>query len=81
MARAYKTAGSSTIHDDAGQAWRDFIDLLEEVNPDVYKNIWIKAPKNDPKVIGEDFEKWRALVQGAFFAGYFRGKEKMITGE
>ena len=81
MARAYKTAGNSTIHDDAGQAWRDFIDLLEEVNPDVYKNLWMKAPADNPKVISEDYHQWRYLVQGAFLAGYFKGKEKLITGE
>jgi len=70
-----------TITDSAGQAWRDFIDQLEEVNADVYKNLWMKAPANDPKVISEEYQQWRFLVQGAFLAGYFKGKEKLITGE
>ena len=70
-----------TIHDEAGQAWRDFIDQIEEVNADVYKNLWLKAPASDPKVISEDYHAWRTLVQGAFLAGYNRGKQKMITGE
>lgn len=70
-----------TIEDRAGQAWREFIDQLEEVNADVYKNLWIKTPNKDPKIISDDYLQWRYLVQGAFLAGYFKGKEKMITGE
>lgn len=70
-----------TITDSAGQEWRNFIDDLEKNNPDVYKNIWLKAPATDPKVISDDYHAWRTLVQGAFLAGYFKGKEKLITGE
>jgi hypothetical protein len=70
-----------TIESEASYAWREFINQLEEVNADVYKNLWMKAPADDPKVISEDFQQWRFLVQGAFLQGYFRGKEKMITGE
>jgi putative AlgH/UPF0301 family transcriptional regulator len=70
-----------TIELDAGYAWREFVDRLEQLNPEVYSNLWIKAPADDPKVISEDYQQWRYLVQGAFIEGYFRGKEKMITGE
>lgn len=70
-----------TITDSAGQEWRNFIDDLEKNNADVYKNLWVKAPADDPKVISDDYQQWRFLVQGAFLAGYFKGKEKLITGE
>jgi len=71
----------TTITRSADQAWRDFINNLEANNADMYKNLWMKAPADNPKVISEDYHQWRYLVQGAFLAGYFRGKEKMITGE
>jgi hypothetical protein len=65
----------TTIAISADQAWRDFINRLEESNPEVYQNLWMKTTGD------EDWQKWRWLVQGAFIEGYFRGKEKMITGE
>jgi hypothetical protein len=65
----------TTIEVSAGYAWRDFINRLEESNPEVYQNLWMKTTGD------EDWQKWRWLVQGAFIEGYFRGKEKMITGE
>ena len=58
---------------DIGGEWRKFIDQLEAINPDVYKNLWMKSDKTSPKVISEDYLKWRALVQGAFIAGYEAG--------
>ena len=70
-----------TIEDRAGQAWREFIDQLEEVNADVYKNLWMGGEPKDSKSINHEWQQWRYLVQGAFIQGYFKGKEKMITGE
>ena len=79
--RAYKTAGNSTIRDEAALAWREFIDQLEAVNADVYENLWMKKEPSNPKSISHEWQQWRYLVQGAFLAGYNRGKQKMITGE
>ncbi len=68
-----------TIELDAGYAWREFINKLEENNSDVFKNLWMTKP-TEPSV-GEDWEKWRYLVQSAFIEGYFKGIQKKITGE
>jgi len=70
-----------TIESEASAKWREFIDQLEANNADMYKNLWMKAPKDDPKVISEDYQQWRYLVQGAFLQGYFEGIKKKITGE
>jgi len=67
---------------EANNNWRKFIDQLEANNPDVYKNIWLKAPASDPKVISEDYHAWRNLVQQAFFEGYEAGfTDRLFKGD
>ena len=71
-----------SIMETANQRWRKFIDQLEASQPDVYKNLWLKAPASDPKVISEDYHAWRTLVQQAFFEGYEAGfTDRIFNGE
>lgn len=67
---------------DIGRQWRKFIDQLEANNPDVYKNIWLKAPANNQKEMSDDYQQWRYLVQGAFIEGYEAGfTDRIFKGD
>lgn len=67
----------------ANSAWRKFIDGLEGIDPDVYKNLWMRrANATDPKSIDPDHDKWRHLVQQAFFEGYQEGfSSRILKGD
>jgi len=71
-----------TVHEAAYREWRNFIDQLEANNADLYLNLWIKIPKENPKVVSDDYHKWRLLVQGAFLAGYEAGfTDRIFKGD
>lgn len=67
----------------ANTEWRKFIDTLEVADPDTYNNLWMAAHKTtDPKSIDPDFNKWRHLVQQAFFVGYEEGfSSRILKGD
>ena len=55
----------------AHMEWRKFINDLEANNADVYLNLWMKAPADNP-----------TLVQGAFLAGFEAGfTARLFNGE
>lgn len=67
----------------ANSAWRKFINELEGLDPDVYNNLWMaRANATNPKSIDPDHDKWRHLVQQAFFEGYQEGfSSRILNGE
>jgi hypothetical protein len=66
----------------AHEAWKKFIDGLEANNADVYLNLWMRTNEKDPKIIGDNYQKWRHLVQGAFLEGYEAGfTDRLFKGE
>ena len=70
------------VNRHALEAWKKFIDGLEANNADVYLNLWMGTSKAVPKIIGDDYQKWRHLVQGAFLEGYEAGfTDRLFKGE
>ena len=67
----------------ANTEWRKFIDQLETIDPDVYNNLWmLRSNLSDPKSISSDHDKWRHLVQQAFFEGYQQGfSSRILKGD
>jgi hypothetical protein len=70
------------VNRHALEAWKKFIDGLEANNADVYLDLWMRTNEKDPKIIGDNYQKWRHLVQGAFLEGYEAGfTDRLFKGE
>ena len=77
-----KANGDTSVMIEANKEWRKFIDILEQHDKETYLNLWMKVPSATDKVISNDYQRWRHIVQKAFFDGYEAGfTDRLFKGK